>query len=101
MNFISALAYHFCLALPAASTQPGDHLLAEPCTGRIERCGGRLRVTNDYRARIELESVIPSAAGVGSRNLGLNFHVGHGVTSRDFVGLEYERPTRTRAWQLT
>ena len=28
--FFPALAYHFCLALPAAFTQPGDHLLAEP-----------------------------------------------------------------------
>ena len=27
-----AVAHHFCLALPAAFTQPGDHLLAEPCT---------------------------------------------------------------------
>ena len=25
-------AYHFCLALPAAFTQPGDHLLAELCS---------------------------------------------------------------------
>ena len=31
VNFVTALAYHFCLALPAAFTQPGDHLLAEPC----------------------------------------------------------------------
>ena len=30
--FFTALAYHFCLALPAAFTQPGYHLLAEPCT---------------------------------------------------------------------
>ena len=29
--FITALAYHFCLALLAAFTQPRDHLLAEPC----------------------------------------------------------------------
>ena len=27
----TALAYHFCLALYAAITQPGDHLLAQPC----------------------------------------------------------------------
>ena len=27
-NFFPALAYHFCLALPAAFTQPGDHILA-------------------------------------------------------------------------
>ena len=30
VNFITALAYHFCLALPAVFTQPGGHLLAEP-----------------------------------------------------------------------
>ena len=29
VNFIAARAYHFSLALPAATTQPGDHLLAE------------------------------------------------------------------------
>ena len=28
---VPVVAYHFCLALPAAITQPGDHLLAEPC----------------------------------------------------------------------
>ena len=33
VNFVPAFAYHFCLALPAAFTQPGNHLLAEPCTG--------------------------------------------------------------------
>ena len=32
VNFVPALAYHFCLALLAAFTQPGDHILAEPCT---------------------------------------------------------------------
>ena len=31
MNFVSAIAYHFCLALPAAFTQPGVHLLSHPC----------------------------------------------------------------------
>ena len=31
VNFVTALAYHFCLALPAAFTQPGDHLLDDPC----------------------------------------------------------------------
>ena len=34
VNFVTAIAYHFCLALPAALTQPGDHLLAKPCTGQ-------------------------------------------------------------------
>ena len=27
VNFVAAVAYHFCLSLPAAFTQPGDHLL--------------------------------------------------------------------------
>ena len=31
-NFFIALAYHFCLAVLAAFTQPGGHLLADPCT---------------------------------------------------------------------
>ena len=32
VKFVAAVAYHFCLVLPAAFTQPGDHLLAKPCT---------------------------------------------------------------------
>ena len=31
VNFAPAVAYHFCLALPTAFTQPGDRLSAEPC----------------------------------------------------------------------
>ena len=31
VNFVAAVAYHFCLALPAAFTQSGGHLLADPC----------------------------------------------------------------------
>ena len=37
VNFVPALAYPFCLALPAAFTQPGDHLLVEPCTSAPPR----------------------------------------------------------------
>ena len=32
MNCLTALAYHFYLALPAAFTQPGADLVAELCT---------------------------------------------------------------------
>ena len=35
VNFVLALAYHFCLNLPAAFTQPGARLLVEPCTSYI------------------------------------------------------------------
>ena len=31
-NFGLAVAYHFCLSLSAAFTQPGRRLLADPCT---------------------------------------------------------------------
>ena len=31
VNFDPPVAHHFCLALPAAFTQPGANLLAEPC----------------------------------------------------------------------
>ena len=31
VNFVPALAYHFCLNLPAAFTQPGARLMVEPC----------------------------------------------------------------------
>ena len=30
VNFVTAVAYHLCLSLPAAFTQPGAHLVAEP-----------------------------------------------------------------------
>ena len=33
VKFVPAIAYHFCLALPAAFMQAWDYLLAEPCTG--------------------------------------------------------------------
>ena len=35
VNPITALAYHFCLALHAAFTQPEDHLLADSCTDTL------------------------------------------------------------------
>ena len=38
VNFVAAVTYHFCLALPAAFTQPGTQLLAEPCMSA--RCCG-------------------------------------------------------------
>ena len=33
VNYVPAVVYHFCLSLSAAVTQPGDHLLAEICSG--------------------------------------------------------------------
>ena len=31
VNFVPAVAYHFCLNLPAAFSQPGNGLIAQPC----------------------------------------------------------------------
>ena len=39
VNFVPALAYHFCLNLPAALSQPGARLLVEPCTWHDLRHG--------------------------------------------------------------
>ena len=36
VNFVLALAYHFCLNLPAAFTQPGVCLLVEPSSYALE-----------------------------------------------------------------
>ena len=35
VNFVAAVAYHFCLSLPAAFTKPGRGLLAEPCSVKL------------------------------------------------------------------
>ena len=35
VNFVPAVAYHFCLNLPAAFTQPGARLLVEPCMSHL------------------------------------------------------------------
>ena len=47
VNFVPALAYHSCLAMPAAFTQPGNHLLAEPCTAHRDEICVFLRDVNE------------------------------------------------------
>ena len=48
VNFVPAVAYHFCLNLPAAFSQPGNGLLEVPCTelgpGLLGCVNSRLRV---------------------------------------------------------
>ena len=36
VNFVHAFVYYFCLALPAAFTQRGVHLLGEPCRMQVQ-----------------------------------------------------------------
>ena len=42
VNFVPAVAYHFCLALPVAFAQPGDQLLVVPCSAAaaMRACDG-------------------------------------------------------------
>ena len=39
VNLVPAVAYHICLSLPAALSQPGRSLLANPCILLPRRCG--------------------------------------------------------------
>ena len=75
VNFVPAVAYHICLALSAAFTQPGNHLLAEPCVS-LSPCsvqnpfrnyGGHER-RNGQQARFSKEMVL---RGVFKRGRGL------------------------------
>ena len=34
VNFVPALAYHLCLNLPAAFSQPGNGLIVKPCINK-------------------------------------------------------------------
>ena len=53
VNFIFALAYLFCQALCASFTQPGDHLLAEPCRrGKSAACRSETSTSVIYGADV-------------------------------------------------
>ena len=49
VKFIPAVAYRFCPTLPAAFTQPGARLLAEPCTLADILCDLVLRTIHQRR----------------------------------------------------
>ena len=61
LNFYPALAYLSCLSMPAAFTQPGNHLLAQPSTASPV-------LTSDIGARCSSRlPVPPGAAGAAGR----------------------------------
>ena len=69
MNFAPALAYHFCLNLPAAFTQPGARLLVEPCISPNIVISYLLSQSVDYNGQegvggVELEEVHRVVEGV-------------------------------------
>ena len=39
VNFVTAVAYHFCLNLPRAFSQPGKHSFGDPCTKCLPNLG--------------------------------------------------------------
>ena len=51
VNFVPALAYHFCLAMHEGFTQPGKHLLAEPCTRISSEIGTMMRDLAVWQAK--------------------------------------------------
>lgn len=53
VSFVPAVAYRFCLALPAAFMQPGDYLLDIPCT--LEE-GGLCKSAKKGRMRVRPKS---------------------------------------------
>ena len=67
VNFVPAVSFNFCLALPAAFTQPGDYLVAEPCRmegqkrGHIES-GGRGSNISKWRPHKSVREMVSSLA---------------------------------------
>ena len=67
VNLVTAVAFHFCLVLHAAFTQPGDHHLAKPSIvlrqGKFDRTARRTgRATHDMRL-MERPSTASSSPG--------------------------------------
>ena len=59
VNFVAALAYHFCLALPALFTQPGNHHLAEPCNKRGYQVPGNMILTFWFQTGMRTRGRVP------------------------------------------
>ena len=55
-GFITAVANHFCLNLPAAFTKPGQSLLAEPC--KSQSCEDRGRGSDFFVPRTSTPTAI-------------------------------------------
>ena len=43
VNFVTAVAYHLCLNLPRAFSQPGKHSFGDPCTAVSSEAWAKLR----------------------------------------------------------
>ena len=56
MNYVPAVAYHFCLLLPTAFTQPGYHLLAEAV------CLSLSREEADVTQKCDKKAIVISAS---------------------------------------
>ena len=56
VNFVPALAYHFCLNLPATFTQPRARLLVEPCTARPSEFGSVSIFVSDAARHVTVRS---------------------------------------------
>ena len=57
MNFVPAVAYHFCLNLPAAFSQPKNGLIVEQRTHELLNCLGEFGYGGRKSKQIESEKI--------------------------------------------
>ena len=73
MNFVPGVAYHFCLNLSAAFSQPGNGLIVEPCR---HLTSSNLNTSNSDVAIPGLEPVLVPDFEVFSENCDYNSNSG-------------------------
>ena len=93
MNFVGAVAYHFCLAFPAAFKQPGTHLLAEPCNTKITpwrspSCNIEIGRSEGQHGRVKISSISGPNPSLFSR-VNINFRPLGEVIKISCGGLSY------------
>ena len=70
VNFVTAVAYHFCLNLPRAFSQPGKHSFGDPCILNLKvlhAYSHHALIFTDVRLRLlHLQHWIPTRAWAGS-----------------------------------
>ena len=74
MNFVSALVYHFCLAFPAAFSQPGARLLVKHCISFLIRISSLLESEYDALHFPAFRFIAPCAAIALSLGRALSIH---------------------------
>ena len=70
VNFVTAVAYHFCLSLPKTFSQPGVRGLADPCTWAMWKDSWRISIPDHFgRRHRQQHGVIPAKSVRAARFL--------------------------------